>query len=82
MQVSVETTSGLERRMTVQIPKDKLEKEVQTRLKQLAGRVKLQGFRPGKVPMNVIKQRYGGQVKQEVMGDLIQSSSPSSHTGQ
>jgi len=74
MQVSVETTSGLERRMTVQIPKDKLDQEVQSRLKQLAGRAKIQGFRPGKVPMNVIKQRYGGQVKQEVMGELIQSS--------
>jgi len=74
MQVSVETTSGLERRMTVQIPKDKLEQQVQAKLKQLAGRVKIQGFRPGKVPMNVIKQRYGGQVEQEVMGELIQSS--------
>jgi trigger factor len=74
MQVSVETTSGLERRMTVQIPKDKLEQQVQARLKQLAGRAKIQGFRPGKVPMNVIKQRYGGQVEQEVMGELIQSS--------
>ncbi len=74
MQVSVETISGLERRMTVQIPKDKLDQQVQAKLKQLAGRVKLQGFRPGKVPMNVIKQRYGGQVEQEVMGELIQSS--------
>jgi trigger factor len=74
MQVSVETTSGLERRMTVQIPKDKLDQEVQVRLKQLAGKAKIQGFRPGKVPMNVIKQRYGGQVEQEVMGELIQSS--------
>lgn len=74
MQVSVKTTSGLERRMTVQIPKDKLDQEVQARLKQLAGRAKIQGFRPGKVPMNVIKQRYGGQVEQEVMGELIQSS--------
>jgi trigger factor len=74
MQVSVETTSGLERRMTVQIPKDKVEKEVQVRLKNLAGKAKIQGFRPGKVPMKVIEKRYGGQVKQEVMGDLIQSS--------
>ncbi|HEY5601738.1 MAG TPA: trigger factor, partial [Gammaproteobacteria bacterium] len=74
MQVSIETTGGLERRMTVQIPKDKLEKEIQARLKQLAGRAKIQGFRPGKAPMNVIKQRYGGQVEQEVMGELIQSS--------
>lgn len=74
MQVSVETTGGLERRMTVQIPKDRLEKEVQERLRKLAGKAKIQGFRPGKVPLNVIKQRYGGQVKQEVWGDLVQSS--------
>ena len=74
MQVSVETISNLERRMTVQIPKDKLDKEVKTRLQQLKSRAKIQGFRPGKVPMNVIEKRYGGQVKQEVMGDLIQSS--------
>lgn len=60
--------------MTVQIPKDRLEKEVQDRLKKLAGRAKIQGFRPGKVPMKVIQQRYGGQVKQEAWGDLVQSS--------
>ncbi len=74
MQVSVETISNLERRMTVQIPKDKLDQEVKARLQKLKGRAKIQGFRPGKVPMNVIEKRYGGQVKQEVMGDLIQSS--------
>lgn len=74
MQVSIEATSGLERRMTVQIPKDRLDSEVQARLKKLAGQAKIQGFRPGKVPLNVIKQRYGGQVTQEVWGELIQSS--------
>jgi len=74
MQVSVESTSSLERRMTVEIPKEKLDQEIQARLKKLAGRAKIQGFRPGKVPMNVIKQRYGGQVQQEAMGELIQSS--------
>ena len=74
MQVSVETISNLERRMTVQIPKDKLDEEVKARLQKLKGRAKIQGFRPGKVPMNVIEKRYGGQVKQEVIGDLIQSS--------
>ena len=74
MQVSVETISNLERRMTVQIPQDKLEQEVKARLQKLKGRAKIQGFRPGKVPMNVIEKRYGGQVKQEVLGDLIQST--------
>ncbi|MCG6969208.1 MAG: trigger factor [Gammaproteobacteria bacterium] len=74
MQVSVETTSGLERRMTVEVPKEKIEQEVQTRLKNLAHRAKLDGFRPGKVPMKVIEKRYGSQVQQEVMGEVMQSS--------
>jgi len=74
MQVSVENISNLERRMTVQIPRDKLDQEVKARLQKLKGRAKIQGFRPGKVPMNVIEKRFGGQVKQEVLGDLIQSS--------
>ena len=74
MQVSVETTSGLGRRMTVEIPKEKIDSEVQTRLKSLAGRVKISGFRPGKVPFNVIQKRYGGQVEKEVLGEVVQSS--------
>jgi len=74
MQVSVETISGLERRMTVEIPKEKIDKEVQSRLKSLAHRAKIDGFRPGKVPMKVIEKRYGDQVQQEVLGDVIQSS--------
>ncbi len=74
MQVSVETTSGLERRMTVEVPKEKIDQEVRSRLKSLASRAKLDGFRPGKVPMKVIEKRYGGQVQQEVLGDVMQSS--------
>lgn len=74
MQVSVETTSGLERRMTVEIPKEKIDSEIQSRLKNLAGRVKMSGFRPGKVPFNVIQKRYGGQVEKEVLGEVVQSS--------
>ena len=74
MQVSVETTSGLERRMTVEVPKDKIDQEVRSRLKSLASRAKLDGFRPGKVPMKVIEKRYGGQVQQEVLGEVMQSS--------
>jgi trigger factor len=74
MQVSVETTSGLERRMTVEVPKEKIEQEVKSRLKNLASRAKLDGFRPGKVPMKVIEKRYGSQVQQEVMGEVMQSS--------
>ena len=74
MQVSVETTSGLERRITVEVPKEKIDQEVQSRLKSLAHRAKLDGFRPGKVPMKVIQKRYGDQVQQEVLGEVMQSS--------
>lgn len=74
MQVSIETTTGLERRMTVDIPKQKFEQEVQTRLKSLAGKVKLPGFRPGKVPFGIIKKKYGVKIHQEVMGEMVQSS--------
>jgi trigger factor len=74
MQVSVEATSGLERRMTVQVPEERVEKEIEGRLQRLARTAKLKGFRPGKVPMNVVKSQYGAQVRQEVVGDVIQSS--------
>jgi len=74
MQVSVETTSGLERRMTVMVPKENIDSEVQKRLKDLAGRVKIDGFRPGKVPFSVVRQKFSGQVSQEVMGEVMQNS--------
>lgn len=74
MQVSVTSTEGLERRMTVELPAEGVEQEVQQRLKSMAGRVRLDGFRPGKVPFNVVVKRYGAQVRQEVQADLIQSS--------
>ena len=74
MQVSVETTSGLGRRMTVQIPADQIDQQVESKLKQLARSVRLDGFRPGKVPMGVVKKRYETQVRQETTGELIASS--------
>lgn len=74
MQVSVETTKGLERRMTVSVPRENLDTEVEKRLKSLAGKVKIDGFRPGKAPFNVIRKKYAGDVQLEVRGDLIQSS--------
>ncbi|HXH04101.1 MAG TPA: trigger factor [Candidatus Competibacteraceae bacterium] len=74
MQVSVEELGGLERRLTVQVPAEKVEQEVQSRLASLARRVKLDGFRPGKVPFKVVQRMYGDQVRQEVLGDLVQSS--------
>lgn len=74
MQVSVESTSALERRMTIGVPAERIETEVTKRLQQTARRAKVPGFRPGKVPMSVIRQRYEDTARQEALGDLIQSS--------
>ncbi len=74
MQVSVETTSGLERRMKVSIPAEEVEREVDKRLKSLTRTVKMKGFRPGKVPLSVIASQYGPQVRQEVLNELTQRS--------
>jgi trigger factor len=74
MQVSVETTTGLERKMKVAVPMDRIDSEVEQRLKSLVGRVKIDGFRPGKVPFSVVRKKYGSQVRQEVLGDMLQST--------
>lgn len=74
MQVSVEATQALERRMTVAIPAENVETEVARRLKEIRGKVRLNGFRPGKVPLSVVKSQYSGQVRQEVVGELVNSS--------
>ncbi len=74
MQVSVETTQGLQRRMTVQIPSERVDKEVESRLRNLSGRIRLDGFRPGKVPFKVVQQRFGAQVRNEVLGEVLQQS--------
>ncbi|MCL5669549.1 MAG: trigger factor [Gammaproteobacteria bacterium] len=74
MQVSIETTSGLERRMKVRVPEERVNLEIQNRLKSLANRVKLDGFRPGKAPFKLIEQQYGSQVRQEVMGEMLRKS--------
>ncbi|WP_422138084.1 trigger factor [Endozoicomonas sp. ALC020] len=74
MQVSVETTSGLERRLTITIPADKIDGEVNKRLQDLSRRVRLDGFRPGKVPMKVVKRRYGLGARQEVLGEQMQQA--------
>ena len=74
MQVSIETLEGLERRMTVQSPSDEVDAAVEKKLKDLSKTVRVDGFRPGKVPLKVVQQKYGGHVRQEVIGDVIQSS--------
>lgn len=74
MQVSVESGEGLERRLLVDLPAERVEVEMDKKLVELAKNVRLDGFRPGKVPVRVVKQRFGDQVRQEVFGDLIQAS--------
>lgn len=71
MQVSVEQISTLERKLTVTLPAEALNKQVQARLGEIKKTAKINGFRPGKVPMNIITQRYGGQVRSEVLGDVV-----------
>ena len=71
MQVSVESKEGLERRMTVELPADKVNEAINKRLKEIARTVRLDGFRPGKVPISVVRSRFSGQVQQEVFGDLV-----------
>ncbi|MDH5784658.1 MAG: trigger factor [Chromatiales bacterium] len=74
MQVSVESTNGLERRMTVELPVERIDDEVKNRLQQMSRSARVKGFRPGKVPARVLAQQYGKQVRDEVIGELIQSS--------
>jgi len=74
MQVSIETTSGLERRLTVGVPAARIDSEVDERLKKAAKNVRLPGFRPGKVPMKVLRQRFGAGVRQEVLGEVMSQS--------
>ncbi|MAT91053.1 MAG: trigger factor [Halioglobus sp.] len=74
MQVSIETTSGLERRLTVGVPAERVDVEVDNRLQKAARNVRLPGFRPGKVPMKVMRQRFGAGVRQEVLGEVVNQS--------
>jgi trigger factor len=71
MAVNVETLEKLERKMTLTLPVDVIKSEVDNRLKRLARTVRMDGFRPGKVPMNVVAQRYGYSVHYEVMNDKV-----------
>ena len=74
MRVSVETTSALERRLTVGVPAERVDAAVVNKLQEAARNVRLPGFRPGKVPMRVMKQRFGAGVRQEVLGEVISQS--------
>ena len=72
MQVSVETTQGLERRLTISVPAETVDVEVKNRLRQVAKTQRIDGFRPGKVPSSVIQKRFGQSVRQEVAGEIMQ----------
>ncbi|GLX77425.1 trigger factor [Thalassotalea insulae] len=72
MQVSVETTQGLERKLTISVPAEKIDVEVKNRLRQIAKTQRINGFRPGKVPPSVIQKRYGKSVRQEIAGEVMQ----------
>jgi len=74
MKVSVEATGNIERKLSIIIPADRVDGEVESRLKSMRGRVKIDGFRPGKVPMSVVSQQYGDSVYQEVVSELFQST--------
>jgi len=74
MQVSVESIGKLERRMQVQVPAERVSKEIASRLKQLSRTARLNGFRPGKAPLTVIRRQFSQQVHREVIGELLQTS--------
>lgn len=74
MQVSVETTSGLERQLTVTVPAERIDQDVNTRVQQTARTARIDGFRPGKVPVKVIKKKYGAGIRAEVLEQVVQQS--------
>jgi trigger factor len=74
MQTSLETTQGLERRLTITVPSEKVETEVKNRLRQVAKTTRIDGFRKGKVPVSVIEKRYGGSVFAEAAQELMQQN--------
>ena len=74
MQVSVESTGTLERKLTVTLPAERLQTQIQSRMRELGQTVRIKGFRPGKVPARVIEQRYGQQVRAEALQELVRDS--------
>lgn len=74
MQSNVENLGALERRLSVSVPHEAIETEMENRIKRLARTAKIPGFRPGKVPLRIVQQQYGPQVRQEVLGDVLQKS--------
>ena len=74
MQAQANTPSSLERNLTLSLPAVEIETKIASKLKQIARTAKMSGFRPGKVPFNIVANQYGYQVRQEVMSDSVQQS--------
>src|SRR5258708_6346461 len=74
MQTSIETLGKLERRLNMAVPAEQIDREVEQRLRKLSRTVRIDGFRPGKVPLKIVAQRYGPQVRSEVIGDAVQKA--------
>ena len=74
MQVSVENTSSVEKRLKIQVPAEEIQKQIIARIREIGKQVRIKGFRPGRVPFSVLKQRYGPQATQEVIQQTAQSS--------
>lgn len=74
MQVSVENTSAIERRLTIQVPAEEVQQQIDARLREIGKQVKLKGFRPGRIPFSVLRQRFGPQATQEVIQQTAQTS--------
>jgi trigger factor len=82
MQTTIENLSALERRLTMAVPMAEIDKQVDERLKRIARTVKMAGFRPGKVPMKLVMQQYGPQVRSEVVGDAVERAFSDAVKGQ
>src|SRR5882672_59835 len=74
MQTNIETLSPLERRLNVAVPAEQIDREVEERLRKLSRTVRMDGFRPGKIPLKILVQHYGPQVRSEVIGDAVQKA--------
>ncbi len=74
MEVTVEKSSSLQRKLKVKVPSDQLQQKIDSRLREIGKKVKLKGFRPGRIPHKVLKQRYGKSVQREIVTELVQSS--------
>ena len=74
MQVSIESSTGLERQLKIGVPAERIDQEVTNRLQKATKTVSIKGFRKGKVPLKVVKQHYGKGVRQEVVGEIVNST--------